>query len=427
MKRRIKITIAAISAAIFGAGCFFGGYFLRNITTPDYASLDFILRHYKKYYLEEDDDYVSLMANGLLSKDIYSQYYSKEDYAIIEKSAQGIRAGIGLTFTGGDLTVVEVKYNSPSDKAGITAGGVVVAVGKKDGGYLPVSDFNGFSVALDGYAAGEKFGLKIRYGEEEKEFSVSKEEYRETYVLYEDADGRYKFTDADGELGLNRISDPVFALADKTAYLKYVAFNGVGGGKYGSAYQVKTALGKFKAAGNTKLILDLRNNGGGYMDIMQAVVPHFIDAAAGSRPLVSLARFKDGSEQKFRSESVDYSSYGFEKIVILANDGTASASEAFIGAALDYDAKKIVSVVLEESDYYGAYRTYGKGIMQTTFENFATGEAIKLTTAKIYWPVSGECVHGAGITKNVERYSDRIFEAVKTEGDYALSFAREMD
>ena len=160
---------------------------------------------------------------------------------------------------------------------------------------------------------------------------------------------------------------------------------------------------------------------------MQAVVPHFIDAAAGSRPLVSLARFKDGSEQKFRSESVDYSSYGFEKIVILANDGTASASEAFIGAALDYDAKKIVSVVLEESEYYGAYRTYGKGIMQTTFENFATGEAIKLTTAKIYWPVSGECVHGVGITKNIERYSDRIFEAVKTEGDYALSFAREMN
>ena len=84
MKRSLKITLAVIGTIVFGAGCFVCGYFTRNLTTPDYASIDFILRYYKKYYLEEDEDYVALMANGLLAKDVYSQYYTRSDYEMIE-------------------------------------------------------------------------------------------------------------------------------------------------------------------------------------------------------------------------------------------------------------------------------------------------------------------------------------------------------
>ena len=67
------------------------------------------------------------------------------------------------------------------------------------------------------------------------------------------------------------------------------------------------------------------------------------------------------------------------------------------------------------------YRTYGKGIMQTTFENITGGDAIKLTTAKIYWPNSNVSIHGVGINKNLEQYKDKIIEAPYIENaDYEL-------
>ena len=102
---------------------------------------------------------------------------------------------------------------------------------------------------------------------------------------------------------------------------------------------------------------------------------------------------------------------------------------------LDYDYKKIVNVVLSayfltKTDEKGnnyletVYRSYGKGIMQTTYENPFRGDALKLTTAKIYWPKSNVTIHGVGITKTLGQYSDRIFEPTYISGeDYELKKA----
>ena len=111
----------------------------------------------------------------------------------------------------------------------------------------------------------------------------------------------------------------------------------------------------------------------------------------------------------------------------MGDDGTASASEALIGAMLDYDKEGIVNVVLSGyKDKSGeiVYRTYGKGIMQTTYENPTTGEAIRLTTAKIYWPTSDITIHGEGVTKGIERYSARVFTpTIETGTDYEFNCA----
>jgi carboxyl-terminal processing protease len=83
---------------------------------------------------------------------------------------------------------------------------------------------------------------------------------------------------------------------------------------------------------------------------------------------------------------------------VLANENTASASECLLGVLVHYgDVLKNNSDVILEMNEEGAYRTYGKGIMQTTYM-LLSGGALKLTTAKIYWPDGETSIHGVGFT-----------------------------
>lgn len=423
-----RILVVAISAICI-IGSFFAGFVLRDVSDPDMASLRFIVETYKKYYLEESDDFVSVMGNSII--DQYSKYMTKEEYEAVVNASAGRRKGIGIGYNKTTLEISTVNGNSPAQKAGIEEGDVIRAV-KKNGeeNFTEVSNSDELSAIFSSIADDEEFSLKLDSSGGEKIVTLAFGNYQETYVFYKDNSGYHSFQDKDGKnMTLVRISDGLTELDDKTAYIRYSSFNGRGGSnKEGSsAWQMKKALEKFKTEGKSKLILDLRNNGGGYMDILEDIASHFIGAENGTKNLVSKAVYKDGSEDRFVSSSVDYADYGFEKIVILANSGTASASEALIGAMLDYDTEKRVSVVLSATATDGGYvyKSYGKGIMQTTFRNPVLGDAMKVTTAKIYWPVSGVSIHGVGVTKNsLPDYADRIYEpAVDKTVDYELKEA----
>jgi carboxyl-terminal processing protease len=363
------------------------------------------------------------MADSILDK--YSDYYTKEEYDIIKKSAKGIRYGVGLAFLKNSegIFIDTVLGNSPSENAGVKVGGKVLGI-TTDGEFKP-ADENFFTV-MDGIENGESYSLKISYDGEENVFDLTGQEYSETFVYYTDSQSSYRFSDKNGTSSMAMVkwqTEIDGLIPEKTGYIRYTSFSGTKDNIYGSATQIKTVLEKFKEDGNSKLILDLRGNGGGYMDIMFSVASHFIGVKNGGKVLVSQAEYKKGKVDKFYSNKVDYLNYGFEKIVILADDGTASASEALIGACLDYDTRNIVNVVLSRSEENGeyVYRTYGKGIMQTTYENFTMGDAIKLTTAKIYWPTSNVCIHDVGITKEIDIYKDKIIEAPYIENaDYEL-------
>ena len=90
MKKKI---LSAVVAVVLVVVSFTAGFFIRNLTNPDLASLDFISREYKKYYLDEKDDYISTMAKSVL--DPYSRYYTKKEYDELKQSNKGIRAGSG--------------------------------------------------------------------------------------------------------------------------------------------------------------------------------------------------------------------------------------------------------------------------------------------------------------------------------------------
>ena len=430
-KRRTRIILSAVVLAVVMVVSFSAGYFLRDVSNPEMASLRFIIEKYKKYYLEESDDFVSIMGNSIIDK--YSEYMTKDEYEALVKSSAGKRKGIGISYNKETLTISSVMGNSPAENAGIVAGDVITGLKRTDEEeFIDINNYDKFDELYNGVADDETFSLRLSSGGNEKICELSRRDYQEAYVFYKDNGGDYRFSDKNSDdMSLILYGEGIAELGEDTAYIKYTGFNGRGSDTKvnSSSWQMKVALQKFKENKKSKLILDLRNNGGGYMDILENIAAHFIDCEHGSEKLVSKAVYKDESESKFYSASVDYSDYGFEKIVILANTGTASASEALIGAMLDYDVSGRVSVVLSASQDAKSgeivYRSYGKGIMQTTYVNPLGGDAIKLTTAKIYWPVSGLSIHDAGVCKSaLEIYAERIYEPTYESGtDYELKKA----
>ena len=146
--------------------------------------------------------------------------------------------------------------------------------------------------------------------------------------------------------------------------------------------------------------MDLRDNGGGFVNIMLSVASMLTTERNGEKLVGMVVKESGGNTARYVTPKASGQKYGVKNVIFLANDGSASASEALMGCLLDYDTDSSVRVILEKSvDTAGeaVYKTYGKGVMQTTFTSL-TGSALKLTTAKLFFPVSGKCIHGVGLT-----------------------------
>lgn len=405
MNKKVKITLISVCSVIVACGVFFAGFLTgRNALDKDVQTLNYIITMYKKYYYEESDDIIGLIEGVLLDK--YSNYYTKEEYEVIKKTSLGRREGVGFSYDVNTNVITQVLGNSPAKKGGVTEGGKIVGIGLTADTISSTSD-NTVDNLLSDIPVNTDFIFQVQYGEEVVNHTVSKKEYTQTYVSYYDETGEYGFTDQSGKMSFERLADnTVYPMEgkQKTAFLRYSGFNGLSNGTEGSVTQFQMALDRFRKTNKTCLILDLRNNGGGYMNILEAVSSHLINASDGSKNLISYAEYKDGAKSEFYSTATDYNRYNYEKIVILANNGSASASEALMGAVLDYDKDNIVNVILEGTVGNGnkVYKSYGKGIMQTTYTR-VQGDAIKLTTAKIFWPKSKISIHGVGLTPSLDK------------------------
>ena len=398
---------------------FFAGYFTHYFSlSKEIRSIEFLLDIYKQhYYKASESDVVHTLAEGLL--DIYSGYYTAEEYEAYQKAGQGSKSGYGIGIL--EMKITSVLGNSPAEKAGIKAGGTITAyklASAKE--FITVTTQDAFTAFLS--STDEEVTLKILYGKEYKEFTFKRAEYTENYVYYTDASGSYRFISNGDEMIFTLYEGENIQLGAGWAYLKFTSFNGLQSGTKGGSGQFAKALETFKANANDKLIIDLRGNGGGYMSILCDIASHLCDTGSTERFIVQKARYRDGRIENFYSLQNDYENYNFTKIVFLADSGSASASEALMGAVLDYDklsGNNIVRIVLDPTEVEGnvVYRSYGKGIMQSMYTNYLTGEAVKLTTAEVIWPVTEGSIHGVGFTPETD---SRVYATV---GD-AISFAQ---
>lgn len=348
------------------------------------------------YYQEvTDEDFYKAIFGGINDDllDPYSQYMTPEEFSATISDLEGNRVGIGLVFsssTEAPLRITRVCGNSPAEEAGVLAGECIIAYGKTEDALTEASNFDAFSDFVSSYEEKEEFVLKLQAGDSQRFVTVYKGAYVENYVFYRTNKSSYVFTGENADI-LTEKGTPLACLDDDTAYIRLVQFTG------NAAEEFDVAMSQFQKDGKKHLILDLRGNGGGYLDTMQLIASYFCKNATVAEPVVAVADFGDKRTQYNAYGNWYYEYFTNEsQIYLLADAYSASASECLIGCMIDYGAIAFENICLAERE--GVAKTYGKGIMQETqLVNFLKQDAITLTTAEIRWPLSDRSIHGRGV------------------------------
>lgn len=400
--KKKRVLVYTATAILIAVCSFFIGFSAHYFTMDkEFRSLmqlkDRIQRQY--YYEVGDEKFYKVLFDAVNENilDEYSAYLTAEEYAKMQESGKGAQQGIGIAFTtktadGKDqLLVASVLGNSPAEQAGICAGERVLGYGDSAETIIACENFDTFKAFVDGKRMGDTLYIKVqtKLGEE-RIVSLKKSAYTESYVYYKTNTSSYGFTGNNAQTLMSR-GEPIVSLPNDTAYLRLTWFNGA------AAEEFATAMRQFKTDGKKNLVIDLRGNGGGYVDIMRKISAYFCKGATDRNPLVMIADFGEYREE-YKASANLYADYfsSDSRICVIADKNTASASEALMGVMLDYGAITYQDICLIERD--DEARTYGKGIMQTTYPFIGfTGEAVKLTTAQMRWPKSDNCIHGRGV------------------------------
>lgn len=312
---------------------------------------ELIDKYYINNYDREKMEEAALSAYAAEANDPYTAYISKTNYTAMLESMGGDYEGIGVEvyIDGDNITILSVFDNSPAKKAGILKGDIIVAV---EGEKADASNYQESINKIKGIDADEgdkDVVITIMRGEEKMDITLVREAVSVSTVFSKVIDS---------SVGYIRLTD----FGEKT----YMEFAG-----HYSDLKDKNIKG---------LIIDLRNNPGGMLDIVVSIA----DAILPEGNILTI-KDKQGNETEYTSD---------EKcielpICVIINENSASASEVLAGAIRDHKKGTLVGT-----------KSYGKGVVQSLME-FGDGSAFKLTTAKYYTP-DGECIDGVGITPDIE-------------------------
>lgn len=424
-----RIVVSVIVAVVIAAVAFLGGFLTCKFTRKrELSSFEWALDTIKKYYYEDISDEELLVASmrgiSALELDRYSGYYTQKEYEELYASNSGSRSGVGISYTyiedkyaqyhpdkRGGVFINMVVGNSPAFESGLRAGEFIdsVKVGEKSYSFESSDEF---SAVLDSIADGVEFSLVSNHGE----YAVSKQDYTMSYAVMYTNTTEYSIIYDSNNRGFVEENEKkgISYLPQGAAYMRLDQFFG------NAANEMAGLMGIFNEEHCTSLILDLRGNGGGYVDLMCDISDIFTGQLPHHNDVAMRAVYKDGTIEKAFVSNIYSSSQMLPadtKVSVLADHNTASASEALIGVLIDNGVIDYKDIYISDfEDGYAAYlrgindapemdilncRTYGKGIMQTTFQNPVTHEALKLTTAKLYWPKGETCIHGTGLNKGM--------------------------
>ena len=285
--------------------------------------------------------------------DPYSVYYDKDEYTSLNEENSGTYCGIGVQVSQnvytGIITAVKVFKDSPAQEAGMLPGDILYKVEDIE------ATGEDLSLLVSDHIRGEE-GTKVHL------------------TVYRQSTDEYVEMDVERRMVENPTVEYEM-LENKAGYISLSSFEEV------SSEQFKKAVDDLTAQGMEKLIVDLRNNGGGVVQAAKEIADYLLP---DGKTIVS-----------FKGKGIDDSTYSSDDghevdvpIVLLVNGESASASEVLTGALKDNNWATIVGE-----------KTFGKGIAQGVF-NLLDGSGLKLTTAYYYTP-SGECIHKLGIEPDV--------------------------
>lgn len=338
--------IAGIAIGTFYAN-HFSGYKLGIINTSS-NKLNALLRIIDDQYVDTVNisDLVEEAMPQILSElDPHSSYIPAKDLEAVTADLKGSFSGIGIQFTiqNDTIHVNNVIQGGPSEKVGLMAGDRIVEVDDS---------------AFVGKIVTNEEAMKRLKGEKGSKVKLGVYRPGEKELLH--------FTVVRGNIPVKSI-DAAYMINEKVGYVKV--------NKFGETTypELLIALAKLSQKNCEGLIIDLRGNTGGYMAAAIQMVNEFL-------PNNRLIVYTQGR----KSPRQDYNSNGTGSnqkmpLVVLVDEGSASASEIFAGAIQDNDRGTIVG-----------RRSFGKGLVQQPIE-FSDGSAIRLTIARYYTP-SGRCI-----------------------------------
>lgn len=296
------------------------------------------------------DETVKGFINGL--GDEYSEYMTAEEWEQYQEDALGNYSGVGIVMTPDDngyILVSSVIKESPAEKAGIKQGDIIVGV---NGESILNVDSSEVSKKVKGEAGTDVTINITRDNSEIMDFKLTRENIRMYHV--------------EGKI-----------LEDGIGYIEFNTFDD------GCAEEFESEMDKLVEQGAKKLILDLRYNTGGAVDQALKILDLFLEK--GDIELIT----ESANGLRITTSSPTDSKYKLDKIVILMNEYTASASEILTGCLIDNELAETVGT-----------KSYGKGVMQSVFQ-LDDGSVLKLTTQEYNTP-NGTKIHEVGITPDYE-------------------------
>tara|TARA_B100000963_G_scaffold313346_1_gene291230 strand:- start:7607 stop:8746 length:1140 start_codon:yes stop_codon:yes gene_type:complete len=343
-----------------------------------YQKLDLfsdVLNTLKNEYVDEvkQDEVIDSAINGMLqSLDPYSSYMSPEAFQSMNRDTKGEFGGLGIEITmeSGLVKIITPIEGTPADKAGVLAGDYIVKINDKQVKGMTLLD----AVKLMRGKVGTSIEITVRRPEVEDEI-------------------KFKIKRA-----IIKIREVSAEIKNNIGYIRLRAFN---------EQSHNQLIKQLKKISNNKLdgyILDLRNNPGGLLSQAIKITETFLDGGE----IVS-TRGRDKNDIKiFNAKKGD--KINNKPLIVLINQGSASASEIVSGALKDHKR----AILLGE-------KSFGKGSVQSIIPLKNQG-GLRLTTAKYYLP-SGESIHEKGVEPDITVKRSKNGFKINTKTDNQLNYA----
>ena len=340
-------------AAIVGivVGTFYGNHFQGNrlnIINSGSNKLSNLLFTLDDQYVDSVDvpDLVEKAIPLILGElDPHSVYISSKDVEMANDDLRGSFSGVGIEFIirNDTLRVQNVISGGPAEQAGLIAGDKIVTV--DDSTFTGPTLTNEYAMhTLKGPQGTDvKLGV-VRYGEKDvREFTVTRDQ-----IVTHSVTAAYMLDETTGYIRIKNFSDNTYE-------------------------EVVIALAQLSMEGFEQIVVDLRGNSGGYLHSAVEIANQFLPRGS----LIVYTEGRRSPREEYRSNG--HGSYKQMPLVVLIDEGSASASEILAGAIQDNDRGTIIG-----------RRSFGKGLVQQPLE-FTDGSMMRLTIARYYTP-SGRCI-----------------------------------
>ncbi|GAB6948997.1 S41 family peptidase [Hoylesella timonensis 4401737 = DSM 22865 = JCM 15640] len=301
------------------------------------------------------------MPKILTELDPHSVYISAKDVEAANQDLQGSFSGVGIQFVirQDTIHVQNVIQNGPAERAGILAGDKIVMVDDQTFVGKAVTNQEAMRRLKGPKNTKVKIGV-LRYGHSKPQ----------------------SFVVTRGDIPIKSVS-ATYMIDDKTGYIRIKSFGET------TYAELLVALAKLGESGFQNLIIDLRDNTGGYLQSAVQMANEFLP----KNKLIVYTEGRKSPRQDFRSDG--RGSYKQTPLVVLINEGSASASEIFAGAMQDNDRATVIG-----------RRSFGKGLVQKQIE-FSDGSMVRLTIARYYTP-SGRCIQKPYVHGETDDYAQDL-------------------